>query len=202
MDPAPFRERDLDPNAETYIVEWARETPRRQPLAARRAPRPRARRRAATSHAARRRSHEYFRQRAAATRRELRQLFRVGRISLLIGLAFLAVAIVDRRVRRGPGEQGALRLRSSRRASSSAAGSRCGGRSRSSCTTGGRSAPRRGCSTGWARWTCALLGDAGQRRGGELRHDATPAPRPRPQPNRDARRAGARHRASSRSGSC
>ena len=37
---------------------------------------------------------EYFRGRAAATRRELSQLFRTGRISLVIGLAFLAVAIL------------------------------------------------------------------------------------------------------------
>ena len=36
----------------------------------------------------------YFKQRANATRRQLRQLFRVGRISLLIGLAFLALVIV------------------------------------------------------------------------------------------------------------
>ena len=38
--------------------------------------------------------HSYFRQRAEATRRKLRQLFRVGRVSLVIGLAFLAGAIV------------------------------------------------------------------------------------------------------------
>ena len=51
-----------------------------------------------------------------ATRRELRQLFRVGRISLVIGLVFLAVAIVlgDRRE---PGGQGRATAGSSRRAS-------------------------------------------------------------------------------------
>ncbi|MGL6109181.1 MAG: hypothetical protein ACRC2B_03680, partial [Rubrivivax sp.] len=27
MDPAPFHERDLDPKAVTYIVDWAREAP-------------------------------------------------------------------------------------------------------------------------------------------------------------------------------
>jgi len=37
---------------------------------------------------------DYFRQRAVATRKQLRQLFRVGRVSLLIGLAFLGGAIV------------------------------------------------------------------------------------------------------------
>ena len=39
MDPAPFRERDLDPNAVSYIVDWARETPASQPLALVAAPR-------------------------------------------------------------------------------------------------------------------------------------------------------------------
>jgi hypothetical protein len=38
--------------------------------------------------------HEYFRQRALATRTQLRQLFRTGRISLVIGLAFLGAALV------------------------------------------------------------------------------------------------------------
>ena len=38
--------------------------------------------------------HEDFKHRAVASRRQLRQLLRVGRISLLIGLLFLAAAIV------------------------------------------------------------------------------------------------------------
>lgn len=37
--------------------------------------------------------HEFFAQRAASSRRDLRQLFRRGRISLAIGLAFLASSI-------------------------------------------------------------------------------------------------------------
>jgi len=92
MDPAPFRERDLDPNACEYIVGWARELPgdgalgmsvhlSREPAT-----------REATG-MLRDAVHAYFRQRAKATRRELRQLFRVGRVSLVIGLAFLAAAI-------------------------------------------------------------------------------------------------------------
>ena len=28
IDPSPFRERDLDPNAEQFIVDWARDLPR------------------------------------------------------------------------------------------------------------------------------------------------------------------------------
>ena len=38
--------------------------------------------------------HENFTRRVAGTRRELRRLFRDGRISLAIGLGFLAIAIV------------------------------------------------------------------------------------------------------------
>jgi hypothetical protein len=37
--------------------------------------------------------HEFFSQRAASSRRNLRQLFRNGRISLVIGLVFLATSI-------------------------------------------------------------------------------------------------------------
>jgi hypothetical protein len=93
MDPAPFRERDLDPNAEAYIVDWGRELPAGVPLGlivhlGRESAPPE---KAALLRDA---VHEYFRQRALATRRQLRQLFRVGRISLLIGLAFLAFVVV------------------------------------------------------------------------------------------------------------
>ncbi len=38
--------------------------------------------------------HEYFSQKAVATRRQLRDLFRPGRRSLVIGLAFLAVLLL------------------------------------------------------------------------------------------------------------
>ncbi len=92
MDPAPFRERDLDPNAYNYIVDWGREAPARRPLGL-------------VVHLSREKAtpddvgmlrdavRTYFLQRADATRRQLRQLFRVGRISLLIGIAFLALVI-------------------------------------------------------------------------------------------------------------
>jgi hypothetical protein len=93
MDPAPFRERDLDPNAETYIVEWARET---RPGQALRLVVHLGREAAPAGHETMLRDavDGYFRQRARSTWKELRQLFRVGRVSLLIGLAFLAGAIV------------------------------------------------------------------------------------------------------------
>jgi hypothetical protein len=93
MDPAPFRERDLDPNAEAYIVDWAREAPARAPLALaiRLGRTPATADDAATLADA---VHEYFRQRALATRARLRWLFRVGRISLLIGLGFVGLTVI------------------------------------------------------------------------------------------------------------
>ena len=93
LDPAPFRERDLDPKASEYIVDWARERPADRPLTmvVHLDVRP-----AATGDAQMLSDavHEFYRGRAAATRQDLSRLFRTGRISLVIGLAFLAVAIV------------------------------------------------------------------------------------------------------------
>lgn len=91
MDPAPFRERDLDPNAEKYIVDWARDTRARPPLSlvvhlGGNAATPENTRLLQDA------VHEHFRQRAASTRLKLRQLFRIGRISLAIGLAFVLFA--------------------------------------------------------------------------------------------------------------
>ena len=93
IDPSPFRERDLDPRAEEFIVEWARDYSRDARLAllvhlersagmADEAPM------LAES------IHEYFKQRAHGSRRRLRVLFRRGRISLIIALAFLGASIV------------------------------------------------------------------------------------------------------------
>lgn len=93
LDPAPFRERDLDPNAQAYIVDWGREMRAGEALGL---VVQLGRERATTANAAllREAVHEFFRQRALVTRRQLRRLFRVGRISLVIGLAFLAIAII------------------------------------------------------------------------------------------------------------
>jgi len=90
MDPSPFRERDLDPNAEEFIVGWAREAPRDAPLALlvrlnRGAGPP------GEPAALREAIRDYFTHRALVTRRRLRELFRRGRISLLIGLIVLTL---------------------------------------------------------------------------------------------------------------
>jgi hypothetical protein len=92
MDPSPFRERDLDPQAEEFIVEWAREAPRDGALALvvsldRPAGLPEE---AAILRDAVR---EFFGRRAQGERRRLRQLLRIGRTSLFIGLVFLAASI-------------------------------------------------------------------------------------------------------------
>lgn len=92
MDPAPFRKRDLDPKAQAYIVEWAQEVPAGRPLEL-------------VVHVdeavteaeavlLKEAVDEYFRQRALATWRNLRKMFRVGRISLVIGVLFVAGATI------------------------------------------------------------------------------------------------------------
>ena len=90
MDPAPFRSRDLDPEAEAYIVAWARETRADQPLALRIALESDDGNGAMLGESIR----AHFAHCARMERRRLAQLFRTGRVALAIGLAVLAVAIV------------------------------------------------------------------------------------------------------------
>ena len=92
IDPSPFRERDLDPKAEEFIVGWAKDLPRDASLALvvdldREVGLPNE---AAVLRDA---IHEFFRHRAEMYRRRLRELFRLGRTSLLIGIVVLAAAI-------------------------------------------------------------------------------------------------------------
>ena len=91
IDPSPFRERDLDPRAEEFIVDWSRDYPAGARLALvvhlERAPG-----RGDEASMLREAIHEFFRQRATSSRRRLRELFHRGRISLVIALVFLAVA--------------------------------------------------------------------------------------------------------------
>src|SRR5215813_5282609 len=92
IDPSPFRERDLDPKAEEFIVSWAKDLPRDAVLALvvdldRQAGLP------DEAAVLRDAIHEFFRQRAVSYRRRLQELFRFGRTSLLIGLTALAAAI-------------------------------------------------------------------------------------------------------------
>ena len=92
FDPAPFQEKDLDRDAEEYIVGWADEVPLGQPtrllihlptdaLALARS--------LGIEHAV----HNYFAYRAAEMGRRLRFLFREGRVALAIGIAFMIVCV-------------------------------------------------------------------------------------------------------------
>jgi hypothetical protein len=92
IDPSPFRQRDLDPRAEEFIVGWASDLPVDRPWALV-VHLDRAAGRADEAVALREAIHEYFGQRVVASRRKLRQLFRRGRISLVIALAFLTASI-------------------------------------------------------------------------------------------------------------
>jgi len=93
FDPLPFRERDLDKDAEEFIVGWARELPKLcririvVHLPAEEAA-------AANSRDLGAALNRYFAYRAEVTRRELRELFRIGRRSLVIGLIVLAGCLV------------------------------------------------------------------------------------------------------------
>jgi hypothetical protein len=92
IDPSPFRERDLDPQAEEFITDWAKEASpgvtfglavyldrpaglANEPAELREA------------------IHEFFRHRAELSRLRVRELFRRGRTSLAIGVCTLGVSI-------------------------------------------------------------------------------------------------------------
>ncbi|HWA28594.1 MAG TPA: hypothetical protein VG734_23295 [Lacunisphaera sp.] len=88
MDPSPFIDRDLDADAEEFIVSWAREMPHHAELelVIHLATTPDPDRAAGTEEAVR----HYFVNRAEVKGRELRLLLRRGRTSLLIAVLFLA----------------------------------------------------------------------------------------------------------------
>lgn len=97
LDPFPFRERDLDKDAEEYIVSWAREFPRNAPLRILiHLPKVEAANQAARDVGPA--LARYFQYRAETTSRDLKELFRVGRLSLAIGIAVLAVCIIAGRI--------------------------------------------------------------------------------------------------------
>jgi hypothetical protein len=92
MDPSPFVERDLDADAEEYIMSWAQELPAGRDLElviqlSLPAPSDRA---AGVEDAVRR----YFAARAAIKRLEFGQMMRRGRLSLTVGAVFLATCLL------------------------------------------------------------------------------------------------------------
>jgi len=95
LDPSPFHERDLDQDAEDYIIGSAEEIALPRPLTLiihlpiDQAPE-------SGTLDLREAIHNYFAYRAAHERRRLRMLFRDGRIALVIGLGFLFCCVVLR----------------------------------------------------------------------------------------------------------
>ncbi len=93
LDPSPLSRRDLAARAEDYIVSSARELPAGQPIAiVVHLPAAEAASLAAGQLAASFRN--YFEDRAAHAAFELKDLLRVGRLSLVIGMAVLALALI------------------------------------------------------------------------------------------------------------
>ena len=93
MDPAPFPEKDLDQDAEEFILSWLREIPLDEPatLVVHLAEFP------AGEHpqmAIEQGVHHYFAYRARMNQMELRQLFSDGQKSLFIGLGFLSACLM------------------------------------------------------------------------------------------------------------
>jgi hypothetical protein len=87
LDPFPFRERDLDREAEEFIVGWARELPVDQPIKIIvHFPENEVQSKAAQDLAEAFR--RYFSYRATVLQRDLTELFRIGRRSLGIGWSY------------------------------------------------------------------------------------------------------------------
>jgi len=99
LDPSPFHERDLDPAAEEYIVGWARELPAKADLHILiRLPAEEVQQAGARSVEAA--LGNYFTYRAELTERDLRELFRMGRRYLAIGLVVLTICLMSGQVLR------------------------------------------------------------------------------------------------------
>jgi hypothetical protein len=92
IDPSPFIEKDLDKDAEEFIVSWAQEFPSDDPIRLHiyleqwPAEDPKELIKTAV--------HNYFAHRAEIADLEFRRLLQQGRSSLLIGLVFLSVCLV------------------------------------------------------------------------------------------------------------
>lgn len=92
LDPFPFRERDLDADAEEFIVGWARELSRHAPLRIV-VHLPRAEAETEAARGLQEALQRFFAYRADVVGRDLNELFRIGRRSLLIGLAVLGLCL-------------------------------------------------------------------------------------------------------------
>jgi hypothetical protein len=92
FDPSPFNEKDLDDDAEDYIAGWARELPEDAALRIVVYLPPDEAQRSEAAGLGAALSH-HFVQRARQFERELRELFRIGRRSLVVGIAVLVCCL-------------------------------------------------------------------------------------------------------------
>jgi hypothetical protein len=100
LDPFPFREKDLDQDAEEYIVSWARELPDKRPVRIA-VHIPAGDAQDAHSKELNEAFHRYFTGRAIAAQHDLNELFRVGRRSLAIGIPILVACFISARLAAG-----------------------------------------------------------------------------------------------------
>lgn len=107
LDPAPFREKDLDPAAEAYIEDAVREIGPRQPCKLI-VHLPAAERESEDARTLPEAFGHYFEYRARQAQVELRRLLGRGVVSLLIGLAFMFACISLRRWLAAVGSDGVL----------------------------------------------------------------------------------------------
>ena len=102
IDASPFHEKDLDADAEEFIISWAREFPFRDPLVlsihiSQESPTH------TPDELVEKAVQHYFSYRATLSRLELRRLLQEGRLSLLIGLVFLSGCLLIASLLRGAG---------------------------------------------------------------------------------------------------
>ncbi len=97
FDPSPFREKDLDTGVEEFLVSWVRELPPGAPfnIVVHLPPEEAARPESAGIGEA---FAHYFQDRAEAGENELRELFRIGRRSLAIGVGVLVACLTASQV--------------------------------------------------------------------------------------------------------
>lgn len=92
LDPFPFKVRDLDRDVEEFIVDWARELPRRGSLQIL-VHLPKAEAETPAARELEGALRHYFAYRAQVMARDIKELFRVGRWSLVVGLAVLGFCL-------------------------------------------------------------------------------------------------------------
>lgn len=109
FDPAPFHEKDLDRDAEEFIVSWAREHAVGAPLVFR-LHLPRDQARLEPQRTVQNAIEHYFTYRADLARLEVRRTLQLGRSSLIIGVLFLALCMVARALLQSAGAEGWLRV--------------------------------------------------------------------------------------------